>query len=66
MTSDKPAGAKDPDEVLKGAKAIGPEVGLFNTDQTFYHLKKGHILGVRKMGRLWVGTRRNIRLTVAA
>jgi hypothetical protein len=51
---------KDPDEVLKGAEEIGAELGLTER-QAYYHLEKGNIRGVRKMGRLWIGTRRNIR-----
>jgi hypothetical protein len=65
-TTQEPApGTKDPDEVLKGAKAIGAELGL-TEDQAFYQLEKGRIRGARKMGRLWIGTRRNVRQTVEA
>jgi hypothetical protein len=65
LTSTAPAqnpipAAKDPDEVLKGAEEIGAEFGL-TARQAFYHLEKGNIRGVRKMGRMWIGTRRNIR-----
>jgi hypothetical protein len=52
--------AKDPDEVLSGAEEIGAELGL-SKRKAYYHLEKGHIRGVRKMGSLWIGTRRNIR-----
>ena len=51
---------KDPDQVLKGADEIGAELGL-SKRKAYYHLEKGHIRGVRKMGSLWIGTRRNIR-----
>jgi hypothetical protein len=51
---------KDPDEVLRGAEAIGAELGL-TARQAFYHLEHGNIRGVRKLGRMWIGTRRNIR-----
>jgi hypothetical protein len=51
---------KDPDEVLNGAEKIGAELGL-SKRKAYYHLEKGHIRGVRKMGGLWIGTRRNIR-----
>ncbi len=51
---------KDPDQVLKGAEEIGAELGL-SKRKAYYHLEKGHIRGVRKMGSLWIGTRRNIR-----
>jgi hypothetical protein len=51
---------KDPDEVLQGAEEIGAELGL-SKRKAYYHLEKGHIRGVRKMGSLWIGTRRNIR-----
>jgi hypothetical protein len=56
--------AKDPDEVLRGAKAIGEELKL-TPQQAFYHLSRGHIPGARKLGRCWIATRRNI-LQVAA
>jgi len=59
-TRNSAVGTKDPDEVLRGAKAIGAELNL-TEQQAFYHLEKGHIRGARKMGRLWIGTRRNIR-----
>jgi hypothetical protein len=52
--------AKDPDEVLRGAKAIGAELKL-TEQQAFYHLEKGNIPGARKLGRTWIATRRNIR-----
>jgi hypothetical protein len=65
LTSAAPAqnripATKDPDEVLKGAEEIGAELGL-SKRKAYYHLEKGHIRGVRKMGSLWIGTRRNIR-----
>jgi hypothetical protein len=65
LTSAAPAqnpipATKDPDEVLKGAEEIGAELGL-TARKAYYHLEKGHIRGVRKMGSLWIGTRRNIR-----
>jgi hypothetical protein len=61
-----PVDTKDPDEVLRGAEAIGAVLGS-NKHQAFHHLKQGHIRGVRKMGRLWIGIRRNIILqTVSA
>jgi hypothetical protein len=50
-----PAGAspaaKDPDEIIRGAAAIGAELGLTKT-QTDYHLRKKHIKGVTKLGWL--------------
>jgi hypothetical protein len=54
-----PAPARDPDEVLKGAEAIGAVLKL-NRQQTYYHLEQGHIPGARKLGRCWIATRRNI------
>jgi hypothetical protein len=65
LTSAAPAqnpipATKDPDEVLTGAEEIGAELGL-SKRKAYYHLEKGHIRGVRKMGSLWIGTRRNIR-----
>jgi hypothetical protein len=54
-----PPAAKDPDEVLRGAKAIGAELKL-SEQQAFYHLEKGNIPGARKLGRTWIATRRNV------
>jgi hypothetical protein len=64
-----PAGAtpasvrvRDPDAIVRGSAAIGAVLGLTKT-QTDYHLRKGHIRGVAKLGRLWIGVVRNILLT---
>ena len=64
-TQNSASGAKDPDEVLRGAKAIGAEIKL-TEQQAFYHLEKGNIPGARKLGRTWIATRRNVRQVAGA
>jgi hypothetical protein len=57
-----PSAKKDPDEVLRGALAIGAELGL-DLHKANYHLKKGHVRGAYKFGRGWIGVRREILQT---
>lgn len=47
---------------LWGAKAIGDELGLPER-KTFYLLEKG-LLPARKIGRIWVSTRKELRARV--
>ncbi len=47
---------------LWGAKAIGDELGLPER-KAFYLLEKG-LLPARKIGRIWVSTRKQLRALV--
>jgi len=47
---------------LWGAKAIGDELGL-SERKAFYLLEKG-LIPARKIGRIWVSTRKELRSLV--
>jgi hypothetical protein len=57
-------GVRDPDEIVHGAREIGEVLGLTKT-QTDYHLRRGHIKGVTKLGRLHIGIVKNILMTAS-
>jgi hypothetical protein len=62
-----PAGTSpaDPDEILRGAEKIGQALGLTKHEAN-YHLRAGHIRGVRKLGKGYIGIRREVvRLNAA-
>jgi hypothetical protein len=58
-----PRAAKDPDEVLWGAKAIGTELNIPERKARWV-IEHGHIKGVKKVGHQYAGARRAIRNNV--
>ena len=48
------------DDLLFGAKAIADELGI-SLRQTYYLLERGHV-PARKAGRIWIGSRRRLRV----
>jgi len=51
-----PAGATpaDPNRIVRGAKAIGELLGL-SQNEANYHLRAGHVKGVRRLGKGYIG-----------
>jgi hypothetical protein len=57
--SDVPSPGKLSDDLIWGAAAIADEIGI--SRRKVYYLLEGGKLPARKIGDLWVGSRRTIR-----
>jgi hypothetical protein len=56
---------KDPDEILWGVAAIAAEIGL-PIRKARWQVESGHLTGIKKIGKQYAGTRRNIRANFEA